>query len=302
MTKMKFGYFLLSLLAAGSALAPVQAAETALVNGDGVNVRGQPSMTGEVITHLKKGDSVILLEFIPSSRQATNGPAPWARIQMPAHTPVWLKASLLGTHNTVIPYRANLRAGPGVDHSMVGQLQLGQMVKPIRSVKGWAEIAGGTNAYAFVAARFLTIEKPVPVPEKPAVEAKPPASKPPESVVASAPVPSEPKPEPPVVPAAQILTPPPVGIPVPIVEEPPPRRIVVREGRAERVKSIQAPTYAELRSTETGKLLDYLQPMYTNMTLKPLYGTRIVVTGEEYMDVRWRSTPVIKIQILEIAP
>jgi hypothetical protein len=99
-----------------------------------------------------------------------------------------------------------------------------------------------------------------------------------------------------------MLTPPPLGLPPPTVEEPLPRRIVVHEGVVKRASSIQAPTYFELRSPENGKLLDYLEPMNTNVVLKKLRGTRVIVTGEEVMDVRWPSTPVIKIQNLALAP
>ena len=48
--------------------------------------------------------------------------------------------------------------------------------------------------------------------------------------------------------------------------------------------------------------LDYLELMYTNLSLKPLRGTKVAVTGVEFMDVRGPSTPVIKIQTVELAP
>jgi hypothetical protein len=259
-------------------------------------------LAGEVITQLHKGDLVVVLEVIAVKKTGTNAPSHWAKIQMPTHTPVWLKASLLDTHHAVIPYRLNLRAGPGINHSMVGQLPLGRVVKPIRLEKGWAEVSESANAYAFVAADLLAMAKPASVPAEPvavAHVAKPidsvPASPPthPEPEVASRDIRIEPK---------SILTPPPVGLPPPLVEEPLPRRIVVHEGVVKRASSIQAPTYFELRNPENGKLLDYLEPLNTNVVLKKLRGTKVIVTGEEVMDVRWPSTPVIKIQALTLAP
>jgi hypothetical protein len=86
------------------------------------------------------------------------------------------------------------------------------------------------------------------------------------------------------------------------MEEPPPRRIVMHEGVVKRASSIQALTYFELRSPENGKLLNYLEPINTKVVLKKLRGTRVIVTGEEIMDIRWPSTPVIKIQNLALAP
>ena len=103
-------------------------------------------------------------------------------------------------------------------------------------------------------------------------------------------------------PPAQTLTPPPVAPPLAKLEEPIPRRVVVREGIVKGMVSIQAPAYFELRSAETEKLLNYLHPMSTNIVLKKLRGKKVVVSGEEIMDVRWPSTPVINVQSLQLAP
>jgi hypothetical protein len=43
---------------------------------------------------------------------------------------------------------------------MVGQLPMGRVVKPIRLVKGWAEVSEASNAYSFVAADLLAMAKP----------------------------------------------------------------------------------------------------------------------------------------------
>jgi hypothetical protein len=257
-------------------------------------------LAGEVITQLHKGDSVVVLEVIAVKKTETNVPTQWARVQMPAHTPVWLKASLLDTNHAVIPYRLNLRAGAGINHSMVGQLPLGRVVKPIRLVKGWAEVSEAANAYAFVVADLLAMAKPTSVPSEPVAASK--LAKPIDSVPASPPTHPEPEVASRDLRIEPILTPPPVALPPPLVEEPVPRRVIVHEGVVKRASSIQAPTYFELRSPENGKLLDYLEPMNTNVVLKKLRGTKVIVTGEEVMDVRWPSTPVIKIQNLALAP
>jgi hypothetical protein len=36
--------------------------------------------------------------------------------------------------------------------------------------------------------------------------------------------------------------------------------------------------------------------------LKKFKGKKVVVTGEELMDTRWPSTPVLEVQTLELAP
>jgi len=370
-----FGRFLAALVAASLTQAPLGAAETAVVKGDNVNVRGLPSLTGEVITQIKKGEPVVVLEEIPVSKSKTEEPTKWVKIQMPANTPVWVNATYVDTNNTVIPPKLNLRAGPGENYSVVGRVEKGHVLKPIRTVESWIEVEGITNAYAFVAADLLTAPTATPVAvEKPA-EAKPDDAKaeaakvaeaaateakateakaaeakaaevkaeaaklaeakaaeakaavpaqPPALVqeklaeepkvaptVDSAPAapPAKPQAKPAVktppaaaAPPVQTLTPPPVAPPMVKLEEPIPRRVVVREGIVKSFVSIQAPAYFELRSAETDKLLNYLHPMSTNIVLKKLRGRKVIVSGEEIMDVRWPSTPVVNVQTLQLAP
>ena len=370
-----FGRFLAALVAASLTQAPLGAAETAVVKGDNVNVRGLPSLTGEVITQIKKGEPVVVLEEIPVSKSKTEEPTKWVKIQMPANTPVWVNATYVDTNNTVIPPKLNLRAGPGENYSVVGRVEKGHVLKPIRTVESWIEVEGITNAYAFVAADLLTAPTATPVAvEKPA-EAKPDDAKaeaakvaeaaateakateakaaeakaaevkaeaaklaeakaaeakaavpaPPPALVqeklaeepkvaptvdsAPAAPPAKPQAKPAVktppaaaAPPVQTLTPPPVAPPMVKLEEPIPRRVVVREGIVKSFVSIQAPAYFELRSAETDKLLNYLHPMSTNIVLKKLRGRKVIVSGEEIMDVRWPSTPVVNVQTLQLAP
>src|ERR1043165_1129378 len=77
------------------AVLNLQAAETAVVKDGHINVRGQPSLVGEVITQLQKGEKVVVLEQITVAKAKTNEPARWARIQMPTNTPVWVNANFL---------------------------------------------------------------------------------------------------------------------------------------------------------------------------------------------------------------
>ena len=68
------------------------------------------------------------------------------------------------------------------------------------------------------------------------------------------------------------------------------------EGILKGARSIQAPTRFELVSPETGKTINYLYTSSTNLDLRRYKGMRIVVTGEEGIEDRWRNTPVITIQ------
>src|SRR5262249_36298155 len=82
--------------------------------------------------------------------------------------------------------------------------------------------------------------------------------------------------------------------------EPPPPRIVQREGFVRGTFSIQAPTHYELVSPENGRHINYLYTTSPDLDLSRYKGLRIIVTGEEGLDERWRNTPVITIQKIEV--
>jgi hypothetical protein len=133
------------------------AEQTAVVKQSNVNVRGQPSLAGEVITQLQQGEKVVVLEEVPATKPKTNEPARWARIQMPAKTPVWVYGPFVDTSSKSVKVpRLNLRAGPGENFSVVGRLARGTTINEIRRVEDWIEIDTPAGAYAFVAADLLT--------------------------------------------------------------------------------------------------------------------------------------------------
>lgn len=151
----------LTCLAALSSILNLAAEEIAVVRDGRVNVRGQPSLVGEVITQLQKGEKVVILEQITAAKAKTNEPSRWARIQMPANTPVWLYAPFIDPANkTVKVSRLNLRAGPGENYSVVGRLERGAAVTEIRRVEDWMEVETPPGAYGFVAADLLTKAEP----------------------------------------------------------------------------------------------------------------------------------------------
>ncbi|MEO5803745.1 MAG: SH3 domain-containing protein [Verrucomicrobiota bacterium] len=272
-------------------LVEITPAEAAIVKRDAANVRGKPAFIGEVITKLKKGESVTLLEEITLAKTKKDEPARWFKIAMPTNTPVWVNASFVDpTAKTVAPKKLQVRAGPGENFSVVGTLKKGDVVKEIRTVNDWIEIETPADTYAFVAADLIERTSPTaPVTPDPAPE-----------VVAVPPDVATPTP-PPVEPAAPV-TPevaPPVVTPPPVVEEPLPKRIVTREGIIRRSYNVQTPSYYELESADTKKIINYLYSPEPNFTLKSYIGIKVAVTGEESIDKRWPNTPVIEIESLE---
>jgi len=165
----------------GLICAEANGEDVAVVTENHINVRGQPSLTGEVITQMKKGEKVVVLEEVRAEKAKPGEPAKWVRIRMPANTPVWLFASFIdSTNKSVNVSRLNLRAGPGENFSVVGRLERGETVKEIRTIEDWMEIETPAKAYAFMASEFLskTATKAAPaVAKAEKTEAAPPPTK-----------------------------------------------------------------------------------------------------------------------------
>lgn len=269
--------------------------ESAVVKRDNANVRGRPAFIGEVITKLKKGEPVTLLEEITLSKTKKDEPARWFRIGMPTNTPVWVSALFIDpSSKTVKPNKLQVRAGPGENFSVVGTLTKDTTVKEIRQVNDWIEIETPADTYAFVAADLIERAAPTsptaPATPEPAPEI---VSVPPDvSDTPATPTPAEP--EAPAAPEVEV----PVVTP-PVEEEPLPKRIVTREGIIRYSYNVQTPSYFQLESPDTKKVINYLYSSQTNFTLKPYVGQMVTVTGEESIDKRWPNTPVIEIESLE---
>jgi hypothetical protein len=120
------------------------------------------------------------------------------------------------------------------------------------------------NSYAFVAAMYLKQEAPAPAP------APTPVAEP--QTMAAAP--SEPT--------------------APLV------RVVSHEGVVRAVGSIVAPTKYELYDPATDVDINYLYTTSPTLDLSRYVNMRIIVTGEEGLDARWKDTPLINIQSIQV--
>ncbi len=268
-----------------------------------VNVRGRAGLAGEVITRLTNGEPVTVIEEIALKNSKANEPSAWAKIALPEKAHGWVKASYIDPANKTVTAKPtlNLRAGPGENYSLIGTLQFGDPVKEIETKGNWTQIETPANAYAFIAARYLkqaspglamtTTPEPAPtattVTETPTVG---PATN--EIAMAGATGTNE------MAMTNEMTSVP----PEPAVEEPLPTRIIQHEGVVWGTVSIQAPTRFALMSPETRKTINYLYTTSTNLDLSQYKGMRVIVTGEEGLDERWKNTPVItihRIQVLE---
>ena len=272
----------------------------AIVVASNVNVRGQAGLKGEVITRVTKGQSLTVLEEITLKKSAPDEPSAWAKIAFPTNGHVWVNGSFIETSNkTVIPKKLNVRGGPGENFSVVGTMKRGDAVTELGAKGEWLEIEPPPDSYAFVAAQYLKQEPPTPTPTTLAETAPAPIP-----VAETAPVPTptdlpatnsppaEPTNAAPVEPVSTQTTAP--------VEEPPPKRIVQREGIVRGTFSIQAPTQFELISPDNRRTINYLYTTAHDLDLSRYKGMRIIVTGEEALDERWRNTPVLTIQRIQV--
>jgi hypothetical protein len=278
-----------------------------------VNVRGQAKLKSEVVGKLTKGQQITVVEEVQLKNSGPDEPSAWAKILLPTNTFVWISTSFIDPANkTVKPKKLNLRSGPGENYSVLGTLKQGDTVKEVSTKEEWTQIEPPADAYAFVAAQFLKQG------EAPVVAANPTTTTP-EATPATTTTVTEPPitttPTDPTTTATTPTTPPPATEPAPVTtepsttttnttpvedNEPPPKRIVQREGIVRGTFSIQAPTRYELISPDNHRTINYLFSDSPDLDLSRYKGLRIIITGEEGLDERWRNTPVITIQKIQV--
>ena len=283
-----------------------------------VNLRGQAAINSEIVTRIKRGDLVTVLEEVTLKKPKQDEPARWAKVTLPAGSFVWVNTHFIDPNKKVAPRRLNLRSGPGENYSIVGRIDRGTDVKDIEVKGDWMKIEAPTNSYAFIAAHLLSTDPADLGPALAKANPPPPAVIPPPpvetAVVAPPPPPptADPLTNPPAETAPPVVTPPPPPAetvatpPPPAVEEEKeedlPKRIVTREGIVKGSASIQAPSYFVLRSLDNNKTINYLFAPDTNIVMKEFHLQRVLVRGEELLDERWPNTPVINIESIEVVP
>jgi uncharacterized protein YgiM (DUF1202 family) len=274
----------------------------AVVIASNVNVRGQAKLKSEVIGKLTKGQPVTVLEEVTLKKSAPDEPSAWAKILLPTNIHVWVHTSFINASNkTVVPRKLNVRSGPGENYSVLGLLKRGEPVKELSTKGDWVELEAPGDAYGFVAAQYLKQEPPGTTPtvvETPTVAATVPET----PAIAAAPTdtPTTPPADTPAAATAATPEATPTVPETPAADQPLPKRIVQREGIVRGTFSIQAPTRFELANPENGRTMNYLYTTSTGLDLSRYKGLRIIVTGEEGLDDRWRNTPIITIQRIQV--
>jgi len=289
----------------------------AICEANNVNVRGQAKLKSEVVGKLTKGQQVTVLEEVQLKNSGPEEPSAWAKILLPTNTLVWINTSFIDPANkTVKPKKLNIRSGPGENYSVIGTLKQGDPVKDISTKGDWTQIEPPADAFAFVAAQFLKQGEAAPIvaANTPATTTPTPEPAPPTTTTTVTEPQIATSTDPVPVPAAPPTTPPPSTNEPPVTAEPsttttntppeetepPPKRIVQREGIVRGTFSIQAPTKYELISPDNRRTINYLSSDSPDLDLSRYKGLRIIITGEEGLDERWRNTPVITIQKIQV--
>ena len=78
--------------------------------------------------------------------------------------------------------------------------------------------------------------------------------------------------------------------------------MISREGLVIVSRSIQAPTDYAIESLDTHKTINYLHTEEETIKLKHFAGRKVIITGEELLDERWRNTPIIEVETIRLAP
>lgn len=158
-----------------AAAVVAQSADPGVIKAGVANVRALPSLSSEVITQLKEGDAVWILDTASIDKPKPGEPSEWTRIRMPEKITAWVFADYVNPGpNTVKANRLNVRAGPGENYSVVARLEKGATVQVIRQVDDWIEIASPESASAYVASSLVS-RKPAAAAAASARPSPPPA-------------------------------------------------------------------------------------------------------------------------------
>lgn len=137
-------------LLAALAIASVGSAssrELVSVDADNVNMRAGPSKRAEVLWQLGSGYPLEVLQ-----RKGR-----WLRVVDFENDKGWVARSLTSTtpHTIVKSRKANLRAGPGTRHRVLGQASYGDVFEVLDKRKSWVQVQGEDDRKGWIARRLL---------------------------------------------------------------------------------------------------------------------------------------------------
>ena len=277
--------------------APLVDAKTRLVKQKFLNLRAGPGKNYSEMGELKQGDAVTVIRELDG----------WLQIEPPAGTVAFVAASLIET-----------APGKTAAPKPTRQVSLPERSSPPVPAPESKPLPAQSQPVA-----TETVKPPAPVPTPVAEPAPPVVTEPAPLAVAkpavTTPIYSNPvvAPAPVVNPAVAADAPPaprkflryqPPTHSVPVDKDFVPSvantdvkpREVLREGIVGRAWNVQAPGHLELLSLHDEGKLDFLFSDNPELDLTQFRNRRVVVTGEEWRDSRWK-TPLLKVKTIQAA-
>ncbi|MFW2357168.1 SH3 domain-containing protein [Hydrogenophaga sp.] len=117
------------------------------VKGSTLNMREGPGTHTAVLWELKRGYPL----------QITERKGSWVRVRDFEGDTGWVARSLTGNtpHHIVKSKVANLRAGPGTQHRIVGRLEYGELLRTREKRAGWVRVERSEGVSGWIAKRLL---------------------------------------------------------------------------------------------------------------------------------------------------
>ena len=260
---------------------------SARVTGQRVNLRARSDLNAEVVGQVGDGDTL----------RVKSVQGEWVEVVPPDHIDLWVNKDLVAG-NRVMVNQANVRAGPGVNYTVVGRLVRDDVVATKGAFGEWLRIAPFAAASLWVSRELVDLpESAMPAPAAPAPAAAPSAPEPPPETPQPQNVPMDPS-EP--VPTSRV---PPADLKlIPFDGQ---GRIVEHEGVLRTAGTLLG-SPGDFRLVQPGargaETLAYLRG--NREQLRGLLGKRMQVTGPEYWAERIGDPILIveKIRLLEAAP
>lgn len=122
-----------------------QPAQWARVTSDRVNLRARPELNAEVVAQVHTGDRLAVISELPD----------WVEVVPPDTVDVWAYRDFI-KDGVVTVKKLNLRAGPGINYSIVGSLSNGDAVTVRGHFGEWLKVAP-TNASLWVSREFVEL-------------------------------------------------------------------------------------------------------------------------------------------------
>ena len=121
----------------------------AVVISDGVNIRAGQSINFEQLCGLKIGEKVVVVDKSYS----------WYKIKLPLKADSYVTAKYIemigGDVGKITASRVNIRAGRGINASVLGRLEKDQLVRVISADTEWVKIEPTEESYGYIAENFV---------------------------------------------------------------------------------------------------------------------------------------------------